>query len=613
MKSVKTILLSLFFLIAAVLVAATLLVSGIKKSGKPDYEGEVKLKGLRAPVNVYRDQKGMPHIYAENEHDLYFTVGYIMSQERLWQMDLIRRATSGRLAEIFGKDYVSTDLYLRSLGITAKSKMVLAAEDSTIKNLLQYFADGINACIKNFGKKLPPEFRILGYTPDPWRIEEIANIIGYMGWDLARDNLVADIFSYRLGKKLGPEKVSDLIPDWKADTTKAFPEFRLSDEKMEEALTFISSLDKLKSLGIPGFSGSNNWAVSASRSETGKPFLCNDMHLALSTPGIWIQMHQVIPGKINVTGVAIPGEPFIVAGHNEKIAWGMTNLMVDDIDLFAEKINPENDNQYYFSGEWKDMEVKKEIIGIKGGKTDTMYVKYTHRGPVISGFSQVGIKDEALSMRWSGYDMSDEIKAVYLIDRASSWDEFRSAISNFRSISQNFAYADVEGNIGLNTGGGIPVRKGSGYLIRNGETDEYDWKGYVPFDQLPSELNPPDGTVSSANDRTVSENYPYYISYTFYMPYRISRIRSMLGEKKILGIEDFKSMITDQHSDYARLLTPFILKMKARISELDPTESAAFTTLENWDYNMSKDEVAPAVFEFFTKSFAKNLLSDELG
>ncbi len=613
MKALKIILFSLSVLVLGALIAGTVLVSAIKKSGKPQYEGAISLKELQAPVNIFRDQRGMPHIYAENEHDLYFAVGFVMAQDRLWQMDLIRRATSGRLSEIFGKDYVSTDLYLRSLGITAKSKMVLASEDSTVKKILQYFADGINTGLKNFGKKLPPEFRILGYTPDPWKIEEVANIIGYMGWDLANGNLLADIFSYRLGKKLGFDKVKDLLPDWQADTTRVFPDFKLSDRKLKEALELISSLDKLKSLGIPGFSGSNNWAVAGNRSETGKPILSNDMHLALSAPGIWMQMHQVLPGKLNVTGVAIPGEPFIVAGHNEKIAWGMTNLMVDDIDLFMEKINPENENQYYFNGEWKNMEVRKEIIGIKGGKKDTIDIKYTHRGAIISGFSQVGIKDTSLSMRWSGYDFSDEIRAVYLIDRASSWEEFRAGLNHFRSISQNFIYADVNGNIGLNTGGGIPIRKGEGFLIRNGETDEYDWKGYVPFDQLPAELNPLKGSVSSANDKTVSDSYPYYISYTFGLPYRINRIREMLAEKEILGIGDFKRMVTDQRSDYARILIPFILRLKEKINELNPLEAESLGILENWNYDMNKDEAAPAIFEFFTKSLAKNLLSDELG
>ena len=220
-------------------------------------------------------------------------------------------------------------------------------------------------CITAAGKKLPPEFKILGYKPEPWKLEDIANIIGYMGWDLAKNNLASDIFYYHLTQKVGAEKANQLIPDWKAVNSLVFPDFKLNDSLLKEAETFISSLDKLEDMGIASFSGSNNWAVTGKKTETGKPVLSNDMHLSFGSPGIWIQMHEVIPGKLNVTGVVIPGEPFVVAGHNEKIAWGETNLMVDDIDLFAEKINPENENQYFFNGEWKNMVIKKEIINIK--------------------------------------------------------------------------------------------------------------------------------------------------------------------------------------------------------------------------------------------------------
>ena len=611
MKALKIILLSLLGLIIIAILAGSVLINSIKHGAVPQYSGEISFKEMGSDVTVYRDERGMPHIYASNEHDLYFGTGYVMAQERLWQMDLIRRATRGRLSEILGEKYVQTDLFLRSLDMTAKSQMVLDNEDPQILECLQNYADGVNVYIKNAGKKLPPEFRILGYEPDQWNLLDIANIIGYMGWDLASGNLSADIFNYRLVQKLGAEKATGLIPDWEAVKSSVFTDFSLDDDKLKETLTFISSMDNLKSLGINSFSGSNNWAVSGKKTETGMPVLSNDMHLGLSSPGIWFQMHQVIPGKLNVTGVAVPGEPFIVAGHNEKIAWGMTNLMVDDVDLFSEKINPDNVNQYLLNGEWKDMKVKKEIIRIKGGNADTMYIKSTHRGPVISGFRE--INDAVLSMRWSGYDMSDELKGVYLLNRASDWNEFRSAISFFKSISQNFVYADVDGNIGLNTGGGIPLRKGNGSIIREGDTGESDWKGYVPFEQLPSSYNPENNSVSSANNKTVSDDYPYYISFRFYVPYRINRIREMLDEKEILGTDDFKRMITDQHSDYAALLTPYILKLKSRQQEMSTIEADAFTLLEEWDYDMNKDKAATAIFEFFSINLAENLLGDELG
>ena len=611
MKTFKTILISLLVLVIVVVIIGIVIVSGIKRGAIPQYKGELEVTGLCSEVTVYRDERGMPHIYATNEHDLYFSVGYVSAQERLWFMDLIRRVTTGRLSEVMGAKLVPTDKFLRCLEMTEKSKMLLSKEDPVILSYLQAYADGVNAYIAAAGKKLPPEFRILGYKPDPWKLEDIANIIGYMGWDLAKDNLTSDLFYYQLVQKFGVEKASHLIPDWNAVRSMVFPDFKLDETLLRKAQAFISSMDTLKAMGLATFSGSNNWAVTGKRSETGKPILSNDMHLSFGAPGIWIQIHEVIPGKLNVTGVVVPGEPFIVAGHNDKIAWGETNLMVDDIDLFAEKINPQNENQYFFNGEWKNMVVKKEIIKIKGGKQDSIIIKYTHRGPIISGFEDV--KDASLSMRWSGYDYSDELRSVCLLNRASNWDDFRSAISTFRSASQNFVYADIEGNIGLNTGGGIAIRKGNGTIIRNGETDEFDWKGYVPFEQLPSSYNPDRGYVSSANNRTVIEGYPYYISSDFELPYRINRIRQMLDEKEIFGIEDFKRMILDQHSNYAELLTPFILKLNDRKNELTPVETMALAKLNGWDYDMNAGLVAPSIFEFFRISFAKNLIADELG
>lgn len=611
MKTFKIILLSLIGLIILAVIAGLVLINSIKHGAIPKYSGEQIIAGLTKQVTVYRDERGMPHIYADNEHDLYLAVGYIMAQERLWQMDLIRRATTGRLSEIFGESYVKTDMFLRSLDMTTKSKKNLSEEDSTTLNCMQAFADGVNTYINVAVKKLPPEFRILRYKPDQWKLEDIANIIGYMGWDLASDNMLTDISCYRLSKKFGTDKLSHLIPDWKCDSSYVFPSFSLNDTTLKEVEEFISSLEKVKALGITVFSGSNNWAVAGRRTETGKPILSNDMHLAFGSPGIWIQMHQVIPGKLNVTGVVVPGEPMVVAGHNERIAWGMTNLMVDDIDLFTEKINPADSNQYFFNDEWKNMKVRDEIIKIKGGKQQTLKLRFTHRGPVISGLQN--INDAVISMHWAGYDPSNELNAVYKLNRAANWEDFREAVSNFRSISQNFVYADIDGNIGLNTGGGIAIRKGDGNIIRDGKTDEYDWKSYVPFEQLPYSYNPPEGYVSSANNKTVNEKYPYYISSNFILPYRINRIRQMLNEKEVFGIDDFKRMINDQHSNYAALLTPYILKLKNKTNELSQSETAALNTLSDWDYDMSEGLVAPSIFEFFRMSFIKNLLSDDFG
>jgi penicillin amidase len=376
--------LSAFLVIFSLLTPGFLSIKEKNKLSHSEYEGITQLNGLVDSVTVYRDERGMPHIYASNEHDLYLVVGYVSAQERLWQMDLIRRTTAGRLSEIFGKSFRQVDIISRCLNMTEKSKIILQHEDPEIIACLEAYTEGINQYISSC-KKLSCEFRILSYKPEPWCLEDIVNIIGLMGWSLGSRNLTAELFNYQLVRKTGAERASALIPDWDIDSEIVYPGFELDDSLISGLRSFILSFDKVKSLGVPSFSGSNNWAVSGDKSETGKPILSNDMHLPLNNPALWIQMHQVVHGKLNVTRVVIPGEPFVVAGHNEKIAWGMTNLMVDDVDLYTEKINPGNPDQYFFNGEWKELVKKAEIIKIRGGRQDTVTIRYTHRGPVISG------------------------------------------------------------------------------------------------------------------------------------------------------------------------------------------------------------------------------------
>jgi len=609
MKILKISLQVIAVVLVVALIAGVIIVSSLRKSGLPELNGEMTLSGLTADAKVIRDERGVPHIYADNEHDLYFMTGYITAQERLWQMDMVRHATQGRLSEMFKRDMCETDYFLRALEMSEKSKLVLEKEDPAVLATLQAYTDGVNAWIKKCGKKLPPEFKILGYTPEPWTLTDITNIIGFIGWDLASANLTDEINNYKLVKKLGPEKASGLIADWNLVDEVVFPDFKIDDELLNKSISAIGSMKELEKLGIVTLSGSNNWAVTGARSETGKPILSNDMHLGFNVPGFWMQIHQVIPGELNVTGVLFPGEPFIIAGHNERIAWGMTNLSVDDIDLFVETVDSSGNN-YMYNGQWLPFRNEEELLKITDDSSQTRSIKYTHHGPVISGMR--GIDDAVLTMCWSGYDYSDEIKAVYLLNRAGSWDEFRVALSNFKSISQNFAYADVDGNIGLNTGGGVPVRKGTGLFPRKGDTDEYEWKGYVPFEFLPTSFNPAEGFVSSANQRTVTEGYPFFISGEFAMPYRIMRIREMAAEKEILGIDDFRRMITDNHSVYAAMLTPVLLKAAATIEDPDGTEQAAIDELKGWDYSMGASLIAPSLFEFIRIELARNIMYDEL-
>ncbi len=599
------------------MIIGILYVRQLSRKGLPDYNTEVKLEGMLGEVTVYRDAYAVPHIYADNEQDLYRATGYIMAQDRLWQMDLFRRATTGRLSEIFGQDLVDTDLLMRALRIPRKSQLVLERQSQEIRGVLEAFADGVNQFIENHQDNLPLEFSLLGYKPEDWAPEHTLNLIGYMAWDLAFPWSSESLF-FKIAQKIGSEnpKLSELIPDLSLQKTLAYPEFGLDKTETERSSSLLdssllNSSRKLEELGLVVFAGSNNWAVSGKKSATGKPLFANDMHLGLFIPGIWYQMHQVIEGKLNVTGVCLAGAPAVVAGHNQRIAWGMTNAMVDDMDFYLETIHPENPNQYLFNGEWREMEVRTEQILIKGGDIAEKTIRFTHRGPIISGFK--GISDHALSMRWIGNEFSNEVQAVYWLNRAGNWEEFKNAAKHFFSLSQNINYADVDGNIGLYYCAGIPIRKGQGYLVVPGETDEYDWKGFVPFEELPHVYNPESGYISSANNRATDEDYPYYISQWFLPSHRIERIRAMLEAKEQLSVEDFKSMHADQHSALVDDILGGILDELKRMEDLSASEKEALGLLMSWPGELSADSAAATVFEKMIFQLMRNLTQDELG
>jgi len=610
-KKLKIAGIALIILVAVVLVAGTLFVRSVAHRGLPDYSATVELAGVTDDVAVYRDAYGVPHIYAKNESDLYRAVGYCMAQDRLWQMDLLRRACTGRLSEIFGEDLVETDSLMRSLRMSEKSRMILKDAEDPMVRACSAFADGVNQFIGLHIDKLPPEFIILRYQPDKWEPEHSINLVGYMGWDLAlswSEEVVLD----KIQRVFEEEKTRELVPDMALQKTVVFPGFDAVAEKLNIESTLLAANAHLRKLGLVVFDGSNNWAVSGKKSVTGKPILANDMHLGLNSPGIWYQMHQVVEGKLNVTGVVLPGEPFIVAGHNDRIAWGFTNVMVDNTDFYLEKINPENPHQYELNGEWREMEVKKEKIKVSGDHTVQEELRFTHRGPIISRFHDV--EDLAISMRWIGNDYSNELRSAYLVNRADNWDEFRNAMNTFISVSQNTVYADVEGNIGLYCCAGVPIRKdGHSNTIFPGWTDEYDWQGIVPFDELPHSFNPERGYESSANNRTTGDDFPYYISHWFFLPTRIDRIREMLEEKELLSIADFKRMHADHKSKLVESIKPIIVAELEKSENWSAFEKKIFDAFSSWDEILAKTSPEASVFEMFLCLFSENLLLDEMG
>ena len=579
--------------------------------GIPAYAGKMVLDGLTADVTVYRDEFAVPHIFAKNEPDLYRAVGYCSAQDRLFQMDFMRRLTSGRLSEIVGDKAVGLDHLMRSLRIQDKSRQLLAQIDPAMLPLVEAFCSGINAYIGANQHRLPIEFTLLGYRPEPWKPEEVFNIVSYFSFDLST-GWDSEIFCYKALPKIGQERLREILPDVAGEQEVIFRHFadELSELDIREFLA--SEFRLMENLGLTVFDGSNNWAVASQKSNTGKPLFANDMHLGFFAPGIWYQMHHVVEGKLNVTGVVAPGQPFIIAGHNEHIAWGFTNVSVDDMDFYLEKINPDNPDEYLFNGQWRKMEVRKEKIGIKGGKILEKEIRFTHRGPIISEFKKIG--DKAISMRWIGNEDSNEARTLYLLNRGKNWDDFKNAMRTFTTVCQNTLYADTAGNIGLYCAAGVPIRaKGDGIAIMPGWTAAHDWKGFVPFEKLPHSYNPESGFLSSANNKTVGNNYPYYISTWFAQDYRFRRINEMLTAKEILSIEDFERMQADFKSKLVEDFKPAMVASLKDAGDLNSLEDECLQLLVNWDGVLSKEGAAPAVFETFYIQFIHNLFADEMG
>lgn len=609
MKIVKRAITILLLLIVLILAGAMVYLNHLKTRAVPDYNAGADLENLTDPVTVFRDSLGIPHIFATNEQDLYRTVGFVMAQDRLWQMDLMRRITEGRLSEVLDPNLVDADQLFRALDFPKKSALVIAETDPEILACVEAFSDGVNQFIDRNGKKLSFEFAMLGYKPDPWEPIHTFNMIGYMAWDLS-SGWGAEMALYKMRQVLSDTLFNELLPQMKYQSTPVFPEFMSTNNDLELQSIMDDAIGTVEALGLQVFEGSNNWAVSGLKSETGMPLMSNDMHLGLMAPGIWYQMHLVVEGKLNVTGVALPGAPYVIAGHNEDIAWGMTNVAVDDIDFYLETINPQDSNQYLVDGVWRDMKVVEEEITVKGQEEDEIRInRYSHRGPVVSSFR--GVKDRVISMSWQGNAFSNEVRSVHLLNRAGNWEEFRNAVNSFNSVGQNIVYADRMGNIGLQTCAGVPIRREGGILVYPGDTSLYDWVGVVPFEELPYSFNPEKGYVSSANNRTVGEDYPYYIGTWFALPYRVERIREMLQEKEVLGTDDFKRMLRDQTSHLAMKMTPAYLA--ALQDNTEGIHKKAYRILEQWDYNLDASSSAALIYEMLWLELNRAIFQDELG
>lgn len=601
-------------IIAAVIVV--LLITGgyvYLRSSLPDYDDNLAVAGVTAEVEIIRDSYGMPHIYAANDHDAYFALGYAMAQDRLFQMDMVRRTVHGRMAEVLGASLVEADqLFLALTAAKLPAEMVAELPDE-VRAALSAFADGVNAYLDHRSGALPLEFLLAGYEPEPWQAADCAAVLYYMAWML-NFSFDAEMLHAAIIDKVGAEAAARLFVDYPAGYPTIIPPGADPDSGLN--LGLLCSLNRVRELaGGVGRGASNSWVIDGKKSAGGAPLLANDMHLGLGMPGIWYEAHLVTPA-MNVSGVLAPGVPFVIVGANEQVAWGFTNVMADDADYYREKLHADDSMLYAYQGEWLRMIVEERTIKVRGGEDVPYTVRLTRHGPVISDVADFARSTgEALAMRWVLHDLHQEATALYYLNRARKVADIEQAVKYFKCPGQNWVYADRQGNIGFWAAVGIPIREGfDGALPMPGWDGAHEWGGYVSTESQPRIKNPSRGWIASANNRHTG-NYPYPISHYYAMPDRITRIERMLEEKDKLSIDDFKRMHADIYMVLAEEWVPVIIAALAGRT-LDETQTQAREILKDWDYRAAPESTAPSIFHttvgFAVERTFQPRLGDEL-
>ncbi|HKO35686.1 MAG TPA: penicillin acylase family protein [Pyrinomonadaceae bacterium] len=608
----------------------------------------LQVAGLRAPVTVRRDERGIPYIEAANDEDLYFAQGYVTASDRLWQMDLQRRTARGELSEIFGQATLAQDKLHRTFGFGRIIDQAAANLDPEFNIAVTSYAKGVNAFIESLTEQTtPPEFRILRYKPRPWSPGDSLAVGALMAeylsttWqlDVMRGSLAA----------LPKEKRDALLPETSpldvlvvgTDRRRAqgsrpmsvppavaggsarrrisptvmegvSPELLAELQKLNEAQQRSFDLLGLTPPALETIHASNNWVVSGKRSATGKPLLANDPHIPASAPGVWYQTQLIAPG-VRVAGVTFPGLPGIVAGHNERIAWGVTNLGPDVQDVYLEKFDKTNPTKYQTPAGLRDAEVRQEQIKVRKGfgtaetDTQTVEVTVTRHGPII--LEKDGTR---YALRWSLLDPATlQTAGIFNVNRARNWKDFTAALSSYRGPTQNFVYADIDGHIGYYGAGWIPIRKsGDGSVPYDGATDDGEWTGFIPFENLPHLYDPPSGMIVTANQRVVGSSYPYFVSHAWASPYRARRIFDLLSAKSKLTTEDFRKIQGDVYSIAGKTFAQHAAK-SLRSAGFQP--ASFISDLESWDGMMSADSRMAVIVSQMRPAFRARILNAALG
>jgi penicillin G amidase len=599
----------------------------------------LRLAGLRETVTVRRDERGIPYIEAMNESDLYFAQGYVTASDRLWQMELGRRFARGELAEVLGRDALEEDKRHRTYGFAQVAETEVAQAQPEARAQLEAYARGVNAFIAALDdKSLPPEFRILQFKPRPWTPADSLLIIKNFG-EALNTSWPTDIVMEAGLPLLPADKRDALLIETspldvlvvgtdnvrrKAASSTNRPD-ALNGTRQLETLRELAELEKkmarsFERLGLfaEDRAASNNWVVSGKHTASGKPLLANDPHLGASAPSIWYMTHLSAPG-MRVAGVTSPGLPGIVIGHNERIAWGFTNVGPDVQDLYIEKFDKENPRRYMTPAGWREAEVRREEIKVRksflGSATEIVPfdVTITRHGPIVME------KDgKRYALRWTALDPKlNGASGFQMLNRARNWKEYVAALSSYTGPMQNMVYADVDGHIGYYAAGRVPIRKsGDGQVPYDGSTDNGEWTGFIPYDKLPHLFDPPSGIIVTANQRIVGRDYPYFLTHLWPAPYRARRILNLLQAKPKLTAEDFRAILGDTYSISGATFAREVVKLtrgQAATSANEGKWRETIQMLEAWDGRMNADSRAALMVAMMRSDFSNRIFTAAMG
>jgi len=582
------------------------------KTSEPKIDGRIAVAGVDADVTIVRDKNGVPHITGGSLNDVLFGLGYVHVQDRLWQMDMNRRIGGGRLSELFGAKTIGTDKFLRTLDVYGYAERSIAKLSPETRSALNAYTAGVNAAISGWQGALPPEFLILGTRPELWKPADSIVWVKMMAWDLG-GNWGKELLRFQmLQKNLSPQQVSEFLPPYRGEK----PVELAGLKQMIAGLNMdLTKLAQIAPPNLPEGAGSNNWVVGGALSETGKPILANDPHLGLAAPALWYFAHLKAPG-LDAIGATLPGVPSIILGRNQKIAWGFTNTGPDVQDLYIEKLTGKD--EYLTPDGPRKFETREVTIKVKDQDPVIFTVRKGRHGPIISDVLTAAKSStpEGYAMAFAWTALSDDdltSDAALNLMRAGNWDEFKQAIRNFHAPEQNMLYADIDGNIGYYAPARVPVRKPGntfqGTVPVPGWDATYDWDGFIPFDELPHEFNPARSWIRTANQKIVTDDYPYMITRDWTSPYRADRIKKLLLERKRHSVGSFRAMQADDTSTMALELLPLMLGTKP----VGDAAKMALAKLKAWDGKMSIEGAEPLIFSGWMREFSRSVYADELG